>query len=138
MGTMDYICAALNKKFHTYVKRELIKYLLLLLRYIETNYKLYLLHIISTYDTRTPHWTCHIIQVLLHIFLIPQLFLTTLTDSGTDMNYETFIKEGQHLKTLLTLTKLTKKERVSTRKELEQLLDGYIFYPISTWPPSIK
>ena len=54
------------------------------------------------------------------------------------MDYETIIKEGQHLKTLLTLTKLTKKERASTRKDLEQLLDGHIFYPISTWSPSIK
>ena len=54
------------------------------------------------------------------------------------MNYKTFLKEGQHLKTLLTLTKLTKEERTSTRKDLDHLLDGHIFYPISTWPPSIK
>ena len=54
------------------------------------------------------------------------------------MNYETFIKEGQHLETLLTLTKLTKEERTSTRKDLEHLLEGHIFYPIFTWPPSIK
>ena len=66
------------------------------------------------------------------------LFLTTLAGSAKDMDYETFIKEGQHLKTLLTFTKLTKKERASTRKELEQLFDHHIFYPISTWPPSIK
>ena len=52
------------------------------------------------------------------------------------MNYETFIKEGEHLKT--KLTKLTKEERTSTREDLAHLLDGYIFYPISTWPPSIK
>ena len=54
------------------------------------------------------------------------------------MNYETFIKEGEHLKTLLKLTKLTKEERTSTRDDLAHLLNGYIFYPISTWPPSIK
>ena len=54
------------------------------------------------------------------------------------MNYETFIKEGQHLKTLLKLTKLTKEERASARKDLEYLLDGHIFYLISTWPPFIK
>ena len=29
------------------------------------------------------------------------------------MNYETFIKEGEHLSTLLKLTKLTKEERTS-------------------------
>ena len=72
-GTMDYICAALNKKFHTHVKREFMEYLLLLLIYIQTSYKLHLLHIIPTYDKRTPHWTCHINQVLLHISLITQL-----------------------------------------------------------------
>ena len=54
------------------------------------------------------------------------------------MNYETFIKEGEHLKTLLKLTKLTKEERTSAREDLAHLLDGYIFYPTSTWPPSIK
>ena len=54
------------------------------------------------------------------------------------MNYETFIRKGQHLKTLLTLTMLTKEERTSTQKTLEHLLDGHLFYPISTWPPSIK
>ena len=55
------------------------------------------------------------------------------------MDYETFIKEGQQLKILLTLTKLTKEERASTRKDLEKLFgDGHIFYPISTWPPFIN
>ena len=54
------------------------------------------------------------------------------------MNYETFIKEGQHLKTLFKLTKLTKEERTSARKDLEHLFNRYIFYPISTWPPTIK
>ena len=54
------------------------------------------------------------------------------------MNYETFIKEGEHFKTLRKLTKLTKGERTSTREDLTHLLNGYIFYPISTWPPSIK
>ena len=52
------------------------------------------------------------------------------------MNHETFIGEGKHLKTLLTLTILTKEERTSTRKNLEH--DGQIFYRISTRPPSIK
>ena len=45
-----------------------------------------------------------------------------------DMNYETFIKDGQHLKTLLKLTKLTKWESTSARKYLEHLLDGHIFH----------
>ena len=54
------------------------------------------------------------------------------------MNYKTYIKEGQHLKTLLKLNKLTKEERISTRKNLKHLLDGYIFYPTSTCPSSIK
>ena len=54
------------------------------------------------------------------------------------MNYETIIREGQHLKTLLTLTILTKEERRSTRKNLEHLRDEQIFYPISTQPSSIK
>ena len=54
------------------------------------------------------------------------------------MNYETFIREGRYLKTLLTLTILTNEERTSTRKNLEHLLDRQIFYPISTRPPSIK
>ena len=54
------------------------------------------------------------------------------------MNYERFIKEGQHLKTLFKLTKLTKEERTSARKDLEHLFNRYIFYPISTWPPTIK
>ena len=54
------------------------------------------------------------------------------------MNYEAFTKEGQHLKTLLELTILTKEERTTTRKNLEHLLDGHIFCPISTRSPSIK
>ena len=54
------------------------------------------------------------------------------------MNYETFIREGRYLKTLLTLTILTNEERTSSRKNLEHLLDRQIFYPISTRPPSIK
>ena len=54
------------------------------------------------------------------------------------MNYETFIKEGQHLKTLFTLTKSTKEEQTSTRKDLDHVLDVHIFYPISTWLPSTK
>ena len=54
------------------------------------------------------------------------------------MNYETFIKEGEHLKTLLKLTKLTKEERASARGDLVHLLGRYIFNPISTWLPSIK
>ena len=48
------------------------------------------------------------------------------------MNYETYIKEGQHLKTLLELNKLTKEERITKRENLKHLLHGYIFYPIST------
>ena len=43
------------------------------------------------------------------------------------MNYETFIKEGQHFKTLLKLAKLTKEGSTSARKDLEYLLDRYIF-----------
>ena len=54
------------------------------------------------------------------------------------MNYETFLRERQHLQILSTLTILTKEERTSTGKNLEHLLDGQSFYPISTWPPSIK
>ena len=54
------------------------------------------------------------------------------------MNHQTDIKEGQHLKTLLKLNKLTKEERMTTRKNLKHLLDRYTFYPISTWPSSIK
>ena len=54
------------------------------------------------------------------------------------MNYETFIREGQHLKTLLTLTILTKEEQTSTQKNVKHLLDGKNFYSIVTRPPSIK
>ena len=54
------------------------------------------------------------------------------------MYYETYIKEGQHLKTLLVLNKLTKEELISTRENLKHLLNGYIFYPFSTWPSSIR
>ena len=54
------------------------------------------------------------------------------------MNYETFIREGQHLTTLLTLAILTKEKRRSTQKNLEALLDGQIFYPISSLSTSIK
>ena len=54
------------------------------------------------------------------------------------MNYETCIRNGQHLKTQLTLTILTRKERTSARKHLKHLLDVQIFYPISTQPPFIK
>ena len=52
-----------------------------------------------------------------------------------NMNYETYIKEGQHLKTLLKLDKLTKEERIAKWENLKHLLDGYIFYP---WPQSIR
>ena len=51
------------------------------------------------------------------------------------MNYETYIKEGQHTKTVLKLNKLTKKERIAKRENLKHLLDGYIFYPISHGHP---
>ena len=54
------------------------------------------------------------------------------------MNYETYIKEGQHLKTLLELNKLTNEERITKRENLKHLLDGNIFYPIFTWPFSIR
>ena len=54
------------------------------------------------------------------------------------MNCEALIKEGQDLKSLLTLTKLIKEEGTSTREDHDHLLDGHIFYPISAWPPSIK
>ena len=54
------------------------------------------------------------------------------------MNYETYIKEAQHLKTLLGLNKLTKEERIARREKLKHLFDGYIFYPISTWPSSAR
>ena len=53
------------------------------------------------------------------------------------MNYETYIKEGQHLKTLLKLNKLIKEERISKQENLKHLFYGSIFYPISTWPSSI-
>ena len=51
------------------------------------------------------------------------------------MNYETYIKEGKQLKTLLKLNKLTKKERIAKRENLKHLLDGYIFYTISHGHP---
>ena len=54
------------------------------------------------------------------------------------MNKETYIKEGQHPKTLLELNKLTNEERTTKQENLKHLLDGYIFYPISTWPLSIR
>lgn len=54
------------------------------------------------------------------------------------MNYETYIKKGQHLKTLLKLNKLTKEESISTRENLQHLFHRYIFYPISIWPSSIR
>ena len=54
------------------------------------------------------------------------------------MNYETYIKAGEHLKTLVELNKLTKEERISKRENVKHLLDGYIFYPITTWPSSIR
>ena len=54
------------------------------------------------------------------------------------MNYETYIKEGKHLKTLLYLNKFTKEERIAKREKLKHLLDGYIFYLISTWPSSVR
>ena len=54
------------------------------------------------------------------------------------MNYETYITEGQHLKKLLKLNKLTKEESISKRENLKHLHDGHIFYPISTWPSSIR
>ena len=53
------------------------------------------------------------------------------------MNYKTYRKEGQHLKTLLKLNKLIKEENAKC-ENLEHLLDGHIFYPISTWPSSIR
>ena len=55
-----------------------------------------------------------------------------------NMNYETYIKAGEHLKTLVELSKLTKEERISKRENVKHLLDGYIFYPITTWPSSIR
>ena len=54
------------------------------------------------------------------------------------MNCEMYIKEGQRLKTLLELNKLTKEERIDKRENLKHLLYGYIFYAISTWPSSIR
>ena len=54
------------------------------------------------------------------------------------MNYETFIKERQHLNTLLKPAKLTKEDRISARKDPEHLVARYIFYPIPAWPSSIK
>ena len=54
------------------------------------------------------------------------------------MNYETYIKEGQHLRPLLKLNKLTKEKSIYKRENLKHLLQGYIFYPVSTWPSSIR
>ena len=54
------------------------------------------------------------------------------------MNCGAYIREGQHLKTLLELNKLKNQERITKRKNLKHLLDGYIFCPISTWPLSIR
>ena len=54
------------------------------------------------------------------------------------MNYETYIKEGHHLKILLELNKLTKEECIAKGENLKYLLDRYIVYPISTWPSSIR
>ena len=42
------------------------------------------------------------------------------------MSYETIIKEGEHLKALLKLTKLTKEECESAPEDLAHLFDGYI------------
>ena len=85
------------------------------------------------------HWL-HIVPCFLDILIF---FLTTLTGfkqtwTTKHLLGKTFIREGQHLKTLFTLTILTKEERTSTRKILEHLLDGQIFYPISARPPFIK
>ena len=38
------------------------------------------------------------------------------------MKYETYIKEGQYLKTLLKRNKLTKEEPISTQGNLKHLL----------------
>ena len=54
------------------------------------------------------------------------------------MNHETYIKEVQHFKTLLELDKLIQEEHIAKRENLKHLLHGYIFYPISTWPSSIR
>ena len=54
------------------------------------------------------------------------------------MNYETCTRKGEHPKTLLILSILIKKGRTSTGKNLKHFLDGQIFYPKSTQPPSIK
>ena len=54
------------------------------------------------------------------------------------MNYETYIKEVQHFKTLLELDKLMQEERIAKRENLKHLLGGYIFCPISTWSSSIR
>ena len=54
------------------------------------------------------------------------------------MNYEMYIKAGEHLKTLVEHNRLTKEERISKRENVEHLLDGYIFYHISTWPSSTR
>ena len=55
-----------------------------------------------------------------------------------NMNHETYIKEVQHFKTLLELDKLIQEEHIAKRENLKHLLHGYIFYPISTWPSSIR
>ena len=43
------------------------------------------------------------------------------------MNYEMYIKEGQHLKTLLELNKLTKEELISHEKNLNIFLMDIFF-----------
>ena len=48
----------------------------------------------------------NLIHVPLYSLNILTLFLTTLSGIYTDMNYEWYIKEQQHLKTLLKLNKL--------------------------------
>ena len=55
------------------------------------------------------------------------------------MNCETYTRERQHLKTLHKLSKVTKAERKSLKRDLRHLIEvGCIFYPISSWPLSIK
>ena len=42
------------------------------------------------------------------------------------------------IKQYINSTKLTKDERISAWEDLRHLINGYIYYPICTWPSSVK
>ena len=54
------------------------------------------------------------------------------------MNYEMYIKERQHFKNTTQTQQINKRGTYIHTRKPEHLLDGRIFYPISTWPSSIR